>query len=219
MTAALRDLEIASRLSVLEADDLQARNAIQELQQRLTEIKRERLALEQTQMQRHTAVKRAALGDIDWPTILFEDGSSPNQAAYKAVRESFPKFQHHFGFRLEMYNVHSNQRVPEIALTRGVPEFTRQVQAVLEEVLPHVLPRVPERDPKGLPIKYVKVFEASLSAGASYNLAIDEQKGIYELRTNRYGMNVEFKAESLTELLDYVERHRYYNDVQNLSDD
>lgn len=157
--------------------------------------------------------KLAAQGPLDWPWLLAGDPENSGvryKAAKQAIRQ-FAEYQGHVGLSAEGINVHTNQHVPRVALLRGEPVLTRQVQRGLEQMLPCIEPCVPGHRQEDK-VKYIAVFEATLSEFGGFYLAINEARELYELRKKRYGQQAVFAATTLGELLDYVEQHCYYED-------
>lgn len=158
-------------------------------------------------------IKLAQDGPRDWAWLLADDPQSSEvryKTAQKVVRE-LAQHEGHAGLSADGTNVHTGQRVLKVALLKGVPQLTRQVERALAELLPFIEPCTPER--RGTEkVKYLSVFEASLSEFGTYYLAVDESRALFELRKTRYSSNTVFQAASLGALLDYVEQHCYYDD-------
>lgn len=165
-------------------------------------------------------LKLAQDGPRDWAWLLADDPQSSEvryKAAQKLVRE-LAEHEGHAGLSADSTNVHTGQRVLRVALLKGVPQLTRQVERSLVELLPFIEPCTPER--RGTEkVKYLSVFEASLSEFGTYYLAVDESRGLFELRKTRYSSSTVFQAASLGALLDYVEQHCYYDDRTDRQDD
>jgi hypothetical protein len=190
--------EIQTELAGLRAQ-------IETLTNRCVQLVCDQDAISNTQDERRLATQP----ETGWTWLLAEDGSSSrtrNAACKKAV-EALAVHNGEVGLHVNGYNRHTHQRVLQVALHRGVPELTQLVQAGLEKLLPFIKKCAPGYDQDDQ-IKYVEVFEYTLSRRTSYSLAIDEEAGRFELRTS--GRHVEHSAKSLAELLTYVERRHPY---------
>lgn len=133
--------------------------------------------------------------------FLFEDGWVSG-ARYKA-REKFwnDKGLWHSGYFPEISQIHL-----EVMLYKGVNDNLEKVFTALEEALPYM------KVHNG--VKRLGVFEHSLSENGSYAIEITDES--FDLVVCRYGRKSTVKSfDNLLPLLQYVQKHHYYESSED----
>jgi hypothetical protein len=163
---------------------------------------------------RKIAMQQQSAAAIDWKWLM-QDAQNDTAARYAyanaaiATLTTDPKYRSAPGIAFGGCNLHTNQRVLQVALIKGLPSLTLKVQQALELLLPLVEPCQigAATDSFG---KYVKIRESSLSVNGSYYLLIDEGRGEFKLYCKRYGQaDLLYSGKDLADLLTQVE-DRYY---------
>lgn len=137
--------------------------------------------------------------------FLFEDGYVSGER-YKA-REKFwnEKGLWHSGYFPEISQIHL-----EVMLYKGVNDNLEKVFTTLEKILPFI----------GMQdgVKRLGVFEHSLSENGSYAIEITDES--FDLVVHRYGRKSAVKSfDNLLSLLQYVQKHHYYESPEDEEED
>lgn len=140
----------------------------------------------------------AKTGEDNWPLLLKEQDSA---VAYKALGKALAKYE----MMSCGYRPSTMQRVIQISLYKYAPDSAAKLEKTLnglQKILPYIKPV------DGW--KTVDILESTLSELGSYNLYVGEK--VCELRKCTYGSErVIFKANSLLETLEYIQKHHPYD--------
>lgn len=133
--------------------------------------------------------------------FLFEDGWVSGER-YKARGKFWrEKGLWHSGYFPEISQIHL-----EVMLYKGVNDNLQKVFTALEEVLPYL------KVHNG--VKRLGVFEHSLSEYGSYAIEIADES--FDLVVHRYGRKSAVKSfDNLLSLLQYVQKHHYYESSED----
>lgn len=141
----------------------------------------------------------AKTDEDNWPLLLKEQGSV---VALRALEKALGKYE----MMPSGYRPATMQRAIQISLYKHHPESAAKLQKTLEgleKVLPYIEPF------EGW--KIIGILESTLSQHGVFDLCVGE-KG-YELRKTAYGsQRVVFKANSLLEVLEYIQKHHPYDE-------
>ena len=156
----------------------------------------------------------AEMGDTpDWPLLLSLDPSSGHRATSAKLESllfEMTAVDGQTGLSTSGYLAESQQHALQVSLVQTDSTLTAKVVAALELILPSVAP-VSERAQGGdVKYKHISVFEHTLSLYTSYHLRIDEELGVYELRSGSLNRKPCHKADSLLALLTYVQKNHPY---------
>lgn len=134
----------------------------------------------------------------NWPFLLEEQNS---MVALRALDKTLREFwMSSSGYRLA-----TMQRVVRISLYKHHTESAARLQKTLEG-LQKILPYVKPIDGW----KIINIFESTLSEHGVFDLHVGEKT--CELRKTVYGSErVVFKADSLLEMLEYIQKHHAYD--------
>lgn len=134
----------------------------------------------------------------NWPLLLKEQDS---MVMYRALDKAL----HEFEMRSSGYRRGTMQRVVHISLYKYHPESAKKLEKTfsgLQKILPYIEPV------DGW--KVIGIFESTLSEHGVFNLYVGEKT--CELRKTVYGSErVIFKANSLLETLEYIQKHHPYD--------
>jgi hypothetical protein len=163
---------------------------------------------------RKVAAQPESAAAIDWKWLM-QEAQDDTAVRYAYANEAIAtlttdsKYRSAPGITFAGYNVHTNQRVLQVALIKGLSSLTLKVQTALQLLLPLVEPC--QIGTLGNCFgKYVKIRESSLSANGSYYLLIDEGRGEFKLYCKHYGqVELLYSGKDLTDLLSQVE-DKYY---------
>ena len=137
----------------------------------------------------------------NWPFLLKEQNS---MVAYRALGKALAKYE----MMSSGYRPTTMQRVIQISLYRHHPESAAKLEKTfngLQKILPYIEPV------DGW--KMVSILESTLSELGSYSLCVGEKT--CELRKCTYGSErVIFKANSLLEALEYIQKHHPYDNEE-----
>lgn len=140
----------------------------------------------------------AKTGEDNWSLLLKEQDSA---VAYKALCKALAKYE----MMSCGYRPSTMQRVIQISLYKYAPDSAAKLEKTfngLQKILPYIEPV------DGW--KAIDIFESTLSESGSYNLYVGEK--VCELRKCTYGSErVIFKANSLLEALEYIQKHHPYD--------
>ena len=140
----------------------------------------------------------AQTGEDNWPLLLKEQNS---MVALKALEKALSKY----GMMSFGYRPATMQRAVKISLCKHHPESDAKLEKTfngLQKILPYIEPI------DGW--KIVDILESTFSESGSYNLYVGEK--VCELRKCSYGSErVIFKASSLLEALEYIQKHHPYD--------
>ena len=140
----------------------------------------------------------AKTGEDNWSLLLKEQNS---MIAYRALDKALGKYE----MSSSGYRPATMQRVVQISLYKYHLESAAKLQKTLEgleKVLPHVKP-IGEW-------KIIGILESTLSQHGVFNLYVGEKT--CELRKTVYGSeHTVFKAGSLLEALEYIQKHHPYD--------
>ena len=138
-------------------------------------------------------------GEDNWPLLLKEQNS---MVALKALEKALSKY----GMMSFGYRPATMQRVVKIGLSKHHPESAAKLEKTfngLQKILPYIEPI------DGW--KIVDILESTFSESGSHNLHVGEK--VCEVRKTTYGRErVVFKADSLLEALEYIQKHHPYDD-------
>lgn len=134
----------------------------------------------------------------NWPLLLKEQNS---MVMYRALDKAL----HEFGMSSSGYRPSTMQRGIQISLYKYAPDSAAKLEKTfdgLQKILPYIEPV------DGW--KVIGIFESTLSEFGSYTLFVGEK--VCELRKCTYGSErVIFKANSLLEALEYIQKHHPYD--------
>ena len=134
----------------------------------------------------------------NWPFLLKEQNS---MVAYRALDKALREF----GMSSSGYRIATMQRAIQISLYKYHPESAAKLQKTLEglqKVLPYVEPI--------FDWKVINILESTLSEHGVFDLYVGEKT--CELRKTVYGSErTVFKADSLLEALEYIQKHHSYD--------
>lgn len=153
--------------------------------------------------------------DPNWPYLLEETGSTSrirSKACLKALAALGKGFNEYSGLSVSGYNPVTRQRSLKVVIDKNNEKQVLDVVSAMNVVLPFIKIRTNEDvDDDTVQIKYVGIFEKSLSEHGSYSLAINEELNLYELRMMRYHRpSTLYKAKDLHDLITYVSKNHYY---------
>lgn len=220
--ASLSDEQLNKALETARAEYEREQDELSRLGARLRKLGEEMAAMREVQAQR----RMANMQGRDWGYLLGTEGFE-TEAKHKTLKAALadgiePAEHRHIAVTSSgMFAEEPLQSCVQVALMRGCPELTASVTRKLAELLPAVAFHVPRkvRNEDTRPVKYIKLFEHTLSASASYYLAINEELGIYEVRSSRHGFErAMVKAENLEQLLKAAEDNFFYQDVNGRDD-
>lgn len=141
----------------------------------------------------------AKTGEDNWPLLLKEQNS---MVAYKALGKALAKYE----MMSSGYRPSTMQRAIQISLYKYAPDRAAKLQKTLEG-LEKILPYIKPVDDW----KVVGILESTLSEHGVFNLYVGEKT--CELRKTVYGSErVIFKANSLLEALEYIQKHHPYDE-------
>ena len=134
----------------------------------------------------------------NWPFLLKEQNS---MVAYRALDKALAEY----ALMSSGYRMATMQRAIQISLYKYHPESAAKLQKTLEgleKVLPHVKPIEGWR--------IVAILESTLSEHGVFDLYVGESA--CEVRKTVYGRErTIFKANSLLEALEYIQKHHAYD--------
>ena len=134
----------------------------------------------------------------NWPFLLKEQNS---MVMYRALDKAL----HEFGMSSSGYRSATMQRAIQISLYKYHPESAAKLQKTLEgleKVLPYIEPIEGWR--------IIAILESTLSEHGVFDLYVGEKA--CELRKTVYGRErTVFKANSLLEALEYIQKHHPYD--------
>ena len=192
-------MTIATKTIDEELAELEAKRAV--ICAQISKLTEQSAALyDQCQKLREEIAEReiAKSDQPNWPFLLKEQNS---MVAYRALGKALAKYE----MMSSGYRPTTMQRVIQISLYRHHPESAAKLEKTfngLQKILPYIEPI------DGW--KIVDILESTLSASGSYNLYVGEK--VCELRKCSYGSErVIFKASSLLEALEYIQKHHPYD--------
>lgn len=140
----------------------------------------------------------AKTGEDNWPLLLKEQDS---MVAYRALGKALAKYE----MMSSGYRPSTMQCAVKISLYKYAPDRAAKLEKTfngLQKILPYIEPV------DGW--KIVDILESTLSESGSYNLYVGEK--VCELRKCSYGSErVIFKANSLLEALEYIQKNHPYD--------
>lgn len=186
----IAELEAKRGPLVVERDKLTAR--IVKISKKIEKLREEQ---ELAQMQQPMKPEE----EIEY--FLFEDGLVSGER-YKARK----KFWNDKGLWHSGYYPETSQIRLEVMLYKSINENLEKVFATLEKVLPYI------KVHNG--VKRLGVFEHSLSENGSYSIEITDES--FDLVVHRYGRKSAVKSfDNLLSLLQYVQKHHYYESSED----
>ena len=186
----IAELEAKREPLVVERDKLTAK--IVKISKKIEKLREEQELVE---------MKQPMAPEEEIEFFLFEDGCVSGER-YKA-RE---KFWNDMGLWHSGYYPETSQIRLEVMLYKGVNDNLEKVFTTLEKVLPYI------KTQNGM--KRLGVFEHSLSENGSYAVEITDQS--FDLVVHRYGRKSAVKSfDNLLALLQYVQKHHYYESSED----
>lgn len=192
-------MTIATKTIDEELAELEAKRAV--ICAQISKLTEQSAALyDQCQKLREEIAERelARSDQPNWSLLLEEQNS---MVMYKALEKALGKYEMmSFGYRPA-----TMQRVVKISLYKHHAESATRLQKTLEG-LEKILPYVKPIDGW----KIIGIFESTLSEHGVFNLYVGEKT--CELRKTVYGRGrTVFKANSLLEMLKYIQKHHPYD--------
>jgi len=162
-----------------------------------------RLYNRNTKLKDRIATIKSNQKKIDWNWLLSHDGDTKGDVRYNFMDKTLRKI----GLGHSGYFPNTDQTCIQISLGKDNPQSLKKTMAGLKKVLPYLKPALVNN------FVLVDIFEHTLSEFGKYQLCINRDKNIYQIRKISWGHETtEKQYDNLKNALEYIQKEHWYSD-------